>query len=69
MGHPFAFTADANTLLPLVSFIKDLSFEKTEKKLFVNPINIGLDGGMGFEPTTFWIKKPDALPDRATPHH
>ena|SRR3989339_1196458 len=23
MGHPFAFTADANTLLPLVSFIKD----------------------------------------------
>ena len=32
MGHPFAFTADANTLLPLVSFIQNRIFKKSDEK-------------------------------------
>jgi hypothetical protein len=44
MGHPFAFTADANILLPLASFIKDLSFEKTEKNFAITSNVIGAPG-------------------------
>lgn len=50
MAHAFAFTADANTLLPLVSFFKDPSFKKTEKKLLLN--SLGVERETGFEPAT-----------------
>jgi len=32
VGHPFTFTAEQNTLLPLVSFIKEGFFKKIPEK-------------------------------------
>ena len=32
MGHPFGFTADANTLLPLADFIGNRIFKKSGEK-------------------------------------
>ena len=45
MGHPFAFTADANTLLPLVNFIKNPILKKSEENFFVHPFVGGGEPG------------------------
>jgi len=38
VGYPFAFTADANTLLPLADFIKEVILKKITRKLFERTI-------------------------------
>ena len=53
VGHPFTFTADANTLLPLVSFIKrdDFKKQKSIKKTFKVPLQIWVATVGGLEPS------------------
>jgi hypothetical protein len=70
VGHPFAFTADANTLLPLASFIKNPILKKSEEnKTKEHSLHDGVVDPVGLEPTTSSVPWKRAFAICATDPH